>query len=49
MWCPGAFGKHKGIRIKFKEIGYERILIGGMAAGMTRVTKESPPVDCKDK
>ena len=33
---PGAFGKHKGIRIKFKEIGYESILIGGMAAGITR-------------
>ena len=33
---PGAFGKHKGIRIKFQEIGYESILIGGMAARITR-------------
>lgn len=33
---PGAFWKHKGIRIKFKELGYESILIGGMAAGITR-------------
>ena len=33
---PGAFGKHKGIRVKFKELGYESILIGGMAAGISR-------------
>ena len=33
---PGAFWKHKGIRIKFKELGYESILIGGMAAGIRR-------------
>lgn len=33
---PGAFGKRKGIRIKFEEIGYESILIGGMAARITR-------------
>ena len=33
---PGAFGKYKGIRIKFQEIGYESILIGGMAARITR-------------
>ena len=33
---PGAFRKHKGLRIKFKELGYESILIGGMAAGITR-------------
>ena len=33
---PGAFWKHKGIRIKFKELGYESILIGGMAAGICR-------------
>ena len=33
---PGAFRRHKGIRIKFKELGYESILIGGMAAGITR-------------
>ncbi len=33
---PGAFWKHKGIRIKFKELGYESILIGGMAAGIYR-------------
>ena len=33
---PGAFGKHKGIRIKLKEIGYESILIGGMAARISR-------------
>ena len=25
---PGAFRKHKRIRIKFKEVGYEGILIG---------------------
>lgn len=33
---PSAFRKHKGIRIKFKELGYESILIGGMAARITR-------------
>ena len=33
---PGAFGKHKGIGIKLKKIGYERILIGGMAARISR-------------
>ena len=33
---PGAFWKHKGIRIKFKKLGYESILIGGMAAGICR-------------
>ena len=33
---PGTFRKHKGIRIKFKKIGYESILIGGMAARITR-------------
>ena len=33
---PGAFGKHKGIRVKFKELGYESILKGGMTAGVTR-------------
>lgn len=33
---PGAFREHKGIRIKLKEIGYESILIGGMAARITR-------------
>ncbi|MFR2113637.1 MAG: hypothetical protein ACLS5E_02635 [[Ruminococcus] lactaris] len=33
---PGAFRKHKGIRVKFKEIGYESILIGGMTADITR-------------
>ena len=33
---PGAFWKHKGVRIKFKEIGYESILIGGMSARITR-------------
>lgn len=33
---PGAFGKHKGIRIKLKKIGYESILIGGMAARISR-------------
>ena len=32
----GAFGKYKGIRIKFQKIGYESILIGGMAARITR-------------
>ena len=33
---PSAFGKHKGVRVKFKELGYESILIGGMTAGVTR-------------
>ena len=33
---PGAFGTRKGIWIKFQEIGYESILIGGMAARITR-------------
>lgn len=33
---PGAFRKYEGIRIKFKKIGYESILIGGMAARITR-------------
>ena len=33
---PGAFGKYKGIRIKFQKIGYESILIGGMTARITR-------------
>jgi len=33
---PGAFRKHKGIRVKFKELGYESILIGGMSARVTR-------------
>ena len=33
---PGAFGKHKGIGIKLKKIGYESILIGGMAARISR-------------
>ena len=33
---PGAFGKHKGIRVKFKELGYESILKGGMTARVTR-------------
>lgn len=33
---PGAFGKHKGIRVKFKELGYESILIGGMSARIRR-------------
>ena len=33
---PSAFGKHKGIGIKLKKIGYESILIGGMAARITR-------------
>jgi hypothetical protein len=32
---PGAFGKNKGIRIKFEEFGYESILISGMAARIT--------------
>lgn len=33
---PGAFRKGKGIRIKLKKIRYESILIGGMAARITR-------------
>ena len=33
---PSAFGKHKGIRVKFMELGYESILKGGMAAGISR-------------
>lgn len=33
---PSAFRKHERIRIKCKEIGYERILIGGMAARISR-------------
>ena len=33
---PSVFGKDKGIGIKFEELGYESILIGGMAAGITR-------------
>ena len=33
---PSAFGKHKGIRVKFKELGYESILKGGMTARVTR-------------
>ena len=33
---PGTFRKHEGIRIKLKKIGYKSILIGGMAAGITR-------------
>ena len=33
---PGAFGKHKGVRIKLNKIGYESILIGGMAARISR-------------
>ena len=33
---PGAFGKRKGIRVKFKELGYESILIGGMSARISR-------------
>ena len=33
---PGAFGKNKGIRVKFKELGYESILKGGMTARVTR-------------
>ena len=33
---PGAFGKHKWIRVKFKELGYESILKGGMTARVTR-------------
>ena len=33
---PGTFRKYKGIRIKLKKIGYESILIGGMAARISR-------------
>ncbi|WP_242955860.1 hypothetical protein [Lachnoclostridium sp. An181] len=33
---PGTLRKHEGIRIKLKEIGYESILISGMAARITR-------------
>ncbi len=33
---PSAFWKHKGIRVKFKELGYESILKGGMTARVTR-------------
>ncbi len=33
---PGAFWKDKGIRVKFKELGYESILKGGMTARVTR-------------
>lgn len=34
---PGAFGKYKGIRVKFEEIGSESILIvGGMSARICR-------------
>ena len=33
---PSAFGKHKGIRVKFKELGYESILKGGMTARVIR-------------
>ena len=33
---PGTFRKGEGIRIKLKESGYESILIGGMAARITR-------------
>jgi hypothetical protein len=33
---PSAFGNHKGIRVKFKELGYESILKGGMTARVTR-------------
>ena len=33
---PSAFGKRKGIRVKFKELGYESILIGGMTARVIR-------------
>ena len=33
---PSAFRKYKGIRIKFKEIGYKSILIGGMSARIER-------------
>ena len=33
---PSVLRKGKRIRIKFEEFGYESILIGGMAAGITR-------------
>ena len=33
---PGTFRKGEGIRIKLEESGYESILIGGMAARITR-------------
>ena len=33
---PGAFGKHKGIGVGLKEVGYESILVGGMSARVTR-------------
>ena len=33
---PGVFWEHEGVRIKFQEIGYEGILIGGMTARITR-------------
>ena len=33
---PATFRKYEGIRIKLKESGYESILIGGMAARITR-------------
>ena len=33
---PGTFRKHEGIRIKLKKIGYKSILIGGMAARISR-------------
>ena len=33
---PCAFGKNKRIGIKFKEVGYEGILIGGMTARISR-------------
>lgn len=33
---PGRFRENKGIRIKFKEVGYESILIGGMSARISR-------------
>ncbi|MBC5742163.1 hypothetical protein FMM74_000855 [Lachnospiraceae bacterium MD308] len=33
---PSAFGKHKGVRVKFMELGYESILKGGMTARVIR-------------
>ncbi|WP_235251266.1 hypothetical protein [Faecalicatena contorta] len=33
---PGTFREYEGIRIKFQEIRYEGIQIGGMAARITR-------------
>ena len=33
---PSVFWKDKGIGIEFEEFGYESILIGGMAARITR-------------